>query len=123
MLSLLLDENLSPEVARQIAEKRPEIGTVSLYHWHGGQFQAKRDEVILFTAAAERLTLVTYDQTMRRLSSRFWCNGDKQQQIMLASFLSMTARLHPAISGDWCEPLSTCGTRAKPTIGQTVWSS
>ena len=62
MLSLLLDENLSPEVARQIAEKRPEIAITSLYHWHGGQFQAQRDEVILFTSTGEGLTLVTYDQ-------------------------------------------------------------
>lgn len=62
MLSLLLDENLSPEVARQIAEKRPEIPVTSVSHWHEGRFMAAPDIKILTTASQEGLTLVTYDQ-------------------------------------------------------------
>ena len=62
MLSLLLDENLSPEIAKQIAEKRPDIQVVSVHHWHKGQFMAQRDEAILAAAMQEGLTLVTYDQ-------------------------------------------------------------
>lgn len=62
MLSLLLDENLSPELVKQLAEKRPDISVISVHHWHEGRFKAQRDEAILVTAATEGLTLVTYDQ-------------------------------------------------------------
>ena len=62
MLFLLLDENLSPEIVRQIAEKRPEISITSVYHWHEGQFKGLPDETILSVAKQEGLTLVTYDQ-------------------------------------------------------------
>ena len=34
MLSLLVDENISPEVVRQIAEKRPDITVSSVHHGH-----------------------------------------------------------------------------------------
>ena len=62
MLSLLLDENVSPEVARQITEKRPDINITSVYHWHEGRYKGRPDELILTTALQEALTLVTYDQ-------------------------------------------------------------
>jgi hypothetical protein len=62
MLSLLLDENISPEIARQITQKRPDIQITSIQQWHSGQYKAQPDEVILITAAQEGLTLVTYDQ-------------------------------------------------------------
>lgn len=62
MLSLLLDENISPQVAKQIAQKRPDIPAQSLHHWQEGHFKAQPDESILVAAASERLTLVTYDQ-------------------------------------------------------------
>jgi predicted nuclease of predicted toxin-antitoxin system len=62
MLSLLLDENLSPEVAKQIVEKRPDISIMSVHHWHEGRYKAERDEAILLAAASEEKTLVTYDQ-------------------------------------------------------------
>jgi hypothetical protein len=62
MLSLLLDENLSPEVVNQIVAKRPDISATSVHHWHEGRYKAQRDEEILMAAAQEGLTLVTYDQ-------------------------------------------------------------
>lgn len=62
MLSLLLDENFSPEIATQIVQKRPDIPAISLHHWHSGRFKAQPDESILVAAASEELTLVTYDQ-------------------------------------------------------------
>lgn len=62
MLSLLLDENISPQIARQITDRRPEISVASVHHWHEGRFKAERDEAILTAAAQEGLTLVTYDQ-------------------------------------------------------------
>ena len=62
MLSLLLDENISPEVAVQIHQKRPDIRIVSIHAWRDGLFMAQADELILANAALEGLTLVTYDQ-------------------------------------------------------------
>jgi predicted nuclease of predicted toxin-antitoxin system len=62
MLFLLLDENISPEITKQITEKRPDISIISVYHWHEGDYKGKSDENILATAQQENLTLVTYDQ-------------------------------------------------------------
>jgi hypothetical protein len=62
MLSLLLDENISPEVAAQIHQKRPDIRIISIHMWQDGLFMAEPDELILTDAAALGLTLVTYDQ-------------------------------------------------------------
>src|SRR5438132_11922192 len=62
MLSLLLDENMSPEIVRQIAEKRADITVTSVHHWREGRYKAQRDEAILIAAAQEGRTLVTYDQ-------------------------------------------------------------
>ena len=62
MLSLLLDENLSPEITAQIRSKRPEILIVSIHSWQEGRFLAQPDESILTAAGAEGITLVTYDQ-------------------------------------------------------------
>ena len=62
MLSLLLDENISPEVSVQLRRKHPNISVTSVYHWRSGQFRAQADELILLAAAAVAMTLVTYDQ-------------------------------------------------------------
>ena len=62
MLSLLLDENLSPEVARQIAAKRLDVQITSVHHWHEGHYKGQTDAAILVAAVQEGLTLVTYDQ-------------------------------------------------------------
>ena len=62
MLSLLLDQNLSPEIAEQVRAKRPEIPIVSLYEWREGTFVGIADTHVLRAATAEGLTLVTYDR-------------------------------------------------------------
>jgi len=62
MLSLLLDEQISPEIARQIQTKHPRITIFSIHHWHQGNFLGMSDETILQAAKIEQLTLITYDQ-------------------------------------------------------------
>ncbi len=62
MLSLLLDENISPDVSVQMQRKHPNIPVVSVHHWKDGEFMAQADEIILIAAAAVAMTLVTYDQ-------------------------------------------------------------
>lgn len=62
MLSLLLDQHISREIAEQIRAKRSEIPILSLYEWRGGAFIGADDPLILREAAVENLTLVTYDR-------------------------------------------------------------
>jgi hypothetical protein len=62
MVSLLLDENISPAIAVQIRQKRPDIRIISIHAWQGGLFKAKADGEILADASVQGLTLFTYDQ-------------------------------------------------------------
>jgi predicted nuclease of predicted toxin-antitoxin system len=62
MLSLLLDEQISPEIAKQIESKRKDIPIQSIHTWHEGYYLGMSDEIILKNAAIEGLTLITYDQ-------------------------------------------------------------
>jgi hypothetical protein len=61
MLSFLLDENISHQIAFQLQEKRPEIPIISVHHWQTGRFLQASDREILFAAFPEKLSLVTYD--------------------------------------------------------------
>lgn len=62
MLSFLLDEQISPEIAKQIAKKLSDIPIFTIHTWHNGNYLGIDDETILKAAAAEKLTLITYDQ-------------------------------------------------------------
>ena len=59
MLSFLLDEQISPEIAKQISAKRPEIPIFSIHTWQGGNYLGVSDETILKAALQETLTLIT----------------------------------------------------------------
>ena len=61
MLKLLLDEHLSPDIARGLRRKRKTITVHGLAEWEGGRYLGLTDEAILEAAAAQKLTLVTYD--------------------------------------------------------------
>jgi hypothetical protein len=61
MLALLLDENLSDEIAHQIVAKRPDIPIFSAHDWEEGRLRGVSDEAVLRAAAEANLTLVTYD--------------------------------------------------------------
>lgn len=62
MLSLLLDQHISVEIAEQVRAKRPEIPILSLFEWQEGAFVGVADPLILRAAAEDGLTLVTYDR-------------------------------------------------------------
>jgi len=62
MLRLLLDENISRKVALAAKKRSPAMEIVSIHDWEGGRFLAADDGEILKAAAAQRLTLITYDQ-------------------------------------------------------------
>jgi hypothetical protein len=60
-LRFLLDENISPVVAQQIRQKRPDIPVESLSEWRGGTLIGRPDSSVLRAAHEENLTLVTFD--------------------------------------------------------------
>jgi hypothetical protein len=62
MLSLLLDEHISPAVAEQARRKSPGLQVIALRDWRDGKFLGSPDATILSEAFADRLTFVTYDQ-------------------------------------------------------------
>ena len=62
MLKLLLDEHISPEVAKGIQRRIRTLVVHSIVEWGNGNYLGKEDSVCLSEAAKECLTLVTYDR-------------------------------------------------------------
>jgi hypothetical protein len=62
MLRYLLDEHISPAIARELRQKHPGILVEALQTWSEGAFLGQPDAAILRAANNARLTLVTYDQ-------------------------------------------------------------
>jgi len=62
MLRLLLDEQISGEVARGLRRKDPRLPVHSLAEWQEGRFLSEPDWMLLEAAAREGLSLVTYDR-------------------------------------------------------------
>ena len=61
MLNLLLDEHISPAVAKQLVARRKELCVLALARWLNGSFLSASDEEILAAAFQQHLSLVTYD--------------------------------------------------------------
>ncbi|HTS59191.1 MAG TPA: hypothetical protein VMH03_16725 [Terriglobales bacterium] len=62
MLKLLLDEHISPEVARGVQHRIRALHIQTMVAWEKGNFLGKEDSVCLLEAAKQRLSLVTYDR-------------------------------------------------------------
>lgn len=62
MLKLLLDEHISPAVARGLRSRNESLMVVCLASWQKGEFLGQQDFVCLQEAAKQGLTLVTYDR-------------------------------------------------------------
>lgn len=61
MLSLLLDEHISPRVAEQLRQKCPKMPVQGLQTWEQGRYLQVEDGLLLNLANQQGLTLVTYD--------------------------------------------------------------
>lgn len=61
MLSLLLDEQISPQVVAALSVLGANVPVVSLYDWRAGALTGTDDALVLQGAAEDGLTLVTYD--------------------------------------------------------------
>lgn len=62
MLRLLLDEHISPDVAAGLRRRNRSVVVHSMAEWENGRFLGQEDSVCLTEAAAQALTLVTYDR-------------------------------------------------------------
>jgi hypothetical protein len=62
MLKLLLDEHISPEVAKGLRRRDRTVSVSPMTEWQGGSFLGQDDAACLREAAAKKLTLVTYDR-------------------------------------------------------------
>lgn len=62
MLKLLLDEHISPDVADGLRRRNRSLVAHSLGEWQNGDYLGQDDFSCLREAAAQRLTLVTYDR-------------------------------------------------------------
>lgn len=62
MLKLLLDEHISPEVAKGVQRRNRALVIHTMAQWECGDFLGKEDTVCLLEAAKQSLTLVTYDR-------------------------------------------------------------
>jgi hypothetical protein len=62
MLKLLLDEHISPRVVIRLNRRYRAIEIRSMVDWENGRFLGQDDHDCLREAAAQKLTLVTYDR-------------------------------------------------------------
>jgi hypothetical protein len=62
MLKLLLDEHISPDVAKGLGRRNRTIEVRYMVEWENGNFLGLEDSACLREAAAQGLTLVTYDR-------------------------------------------------------------
>ena len=62
MLKLLLDEHISRDVADGLKRRNRWLQVHSMAEWEHGDFLGRDDSACLLEAAAQRLTLVTYNR-------------------------------------------------------------
>jgi hypothetical protein len=85
-MKLLLDEHVSPAVAKIVRKISPDIEIVSIHHWRDGQFINQPDERILRAAAIEGLVLVSFDvNTIPPVISEFANSGESHAGVIFVS--------------------------------------
>jgi hypothetical protein len=78
MLRLLLDEHISPRVAKGLRRSSRGIAVHSLTEWEAGNYLGQDDAACLREAANQRLTLVTYDRRTIPPLLKSWAEAGMQ---------------------------------------------
>jgi hypothetical protein len=77
MLALLLDEHVSPAVAKGLVRRHPHLVVHSLRTWEAGKYLGQSDDIILQAAHRQSLTLVTFDQRTIRSLVMDWAHEER----------------------------------------------
>ena len=78
MLKLLLDEHISPSVADGLRRRSRLLAVYCMVEWENGAFLGRDDSACMLEAAAQRLTLVTYDRRTIPLLLKTWTEEDRR---------------------------------------------
>jgi hypothetical protein len=78
MLKLLLDEHISPTVADGLRRRERLLIVFYIAQWENGEFLGQRDSPCLQQAAAQRLTLVTYDRRTIPPLLKSWAEEERK---------------------------------------------
>jgi hypothetical protein len=77
MLKLLLDEQISPDVAEGLRRKSRRMFVRCITEWEDGRFLGLADEFILVEAARQSIILVTYDRKTIPPVLKSWAQDGK----------------------------------------------
>jgi hypothetical protein len=78
MVRLLLDEHISPAVADGLRRRHPLLTVVCMAAWEQGEFLGQLDSLCLQQAAAQGLTLVTYDRRTIPPLLKIWAEEEQR---------------------------------------------
>ena len=78
MVKLLLDEHISPAVADGLRRRNRSLAVVCMAAWEKGEFLGQQDSVCLQQAAAQGLTLVTYDRRTFPPLLKVWAEEERK---------------------------------------------
>ena len=101
MLKLLLDEHISPDVANGLRRRHRAIEVRYMVEWENGHFLGQEDSPCLREAAAQGLTLVTYDRRTIPPLLKTWAEEERTHG---AWSLWTKKQFHPRISAVWSGP-------------------
>ncbi|MGO9072913.1 MAG: hypothetical protein ACLQEI_01880, partial [Terriglobales bacterium] len=77
MLKLLLDEHVSPDVAKGLRRRHHTMEIRYMVEWEDGYFLGQDDSACLREAAAQGLTLVTYDRRTIPPLLKIWAEEER----------------------------------------------
>jgi hypothetical protein len=78
MFKLLLDEHISPAVADGLRRRERLLIVFYITEWENGEFLGQQDSLCLQQAAAQRLTLVTYDRRTIPPLLKSWAEEERK---------------------------------------------
>ena len=91
MLKLLLDEHISPDVATGLRRRDRVLVVRGMVEWEEGGFLGQEDSACLQQAAAQGLTLVTYDRrTIPPLLKRWAEEGRRHAGVIFVDEKTMS---------------------------------
>src|ERR1022692_4544973 len=125
MLKLLLDEHISPELADGLKRRNRSLIVHWMAEWENGNFLGQEDSACLLEAAAQRLTLVTYDRSFQEDSA---CLLEAAAQRL--TLVTYDRRTIPPLLKTWAEEWRRHGgvifvdekTISPADIGGLVWA-